>query len=90
MSYLNQDEIGGNQAMMARVAQAAAEEGNEDPDGWMFANRRFWASAPGWDDAWASAKVSHPGEDPPYDPGRDEAVITDGMILAQVQAMMGP
>ena len=89
MSYLVQGVIAGNAAMLTRVAQAAAEEGRPDPDGWTYTHRRTWAAAPGWDDAWESALVSHPpieGQDE-YDPGRDEGVITDSMILSQVQSM---
>lgn len=91
VGYLTQDEIANSTAMLARVAQAAAGEGFSDPERWSFDHRRFWASAPGWDDAWESWKVSHPDDgDPttlPLDPGRDEGVITDGQILSQVQAM---
>lgn len=90
MSYLNQSEIAGNSSMFARVAQAAAEQGETDPDGWTHTHRRTWAAAPGWDDAWASAKAAHendPEGSPTYDPGADEAVITDPMILSQIQAM---
>jgi len=84
MSYLTQDEIAGNTAMLNRVAQAAAEE--DKPDEWAYQQRRHWAAAPGWDDAWESARASHP-DDEDYDPGTDEAVITDQMILSQVQGM---
>lgn len=87
MSYLTQDEIANNLAMNARVAQAAASEDVPDhPDAWTNEHRRDWAAAPGWSEAWESAWASHPDE-PDYDPGRDEAVITDGMILSQVQVM---
>jgi hypothetical protein len=87
MSYLTQNEIASNSAMFWRVAQAAAEEGVEgNPDEWTNDNRRYWAAAPGWDDAWESFKVSNPDADP----GANEAVITDGQILAQVQAMNPP
>jgi hypothetical protein len=87
MSYLTQAEIAGNTSMVNRLSQAAAEEGmGTDGDAFVWTNRRIWASAPGWDDAWESARASHPDE-PEYDPGADEAVITDGMILSQVQSM---
>jgi len=86
VSYLTQDEIANNQAMQARTAQAAAEEGvSNEPDRWTFEHRRTWAAAPGWDDAWESYLVGNPDKDP----GIDEGVITDGMILSQVQAMNG-
>jgi hypothetical protein len=88
MSYLTQNDIATNSPMHWRVAQAAAQEGVEgDPDAWASENKRHWAAAPGWSEAWESARASHP--EPEYDPGRDEAVITDGMILSQVQAMTG-
>jgi len=84
MSYLIQNEIAENRAMSNRVAQAAAQEQiSSDPDRWAYENRRTWAAAPGWSDAWESAKVT----DPDSDPGLNEAVITDPMILSQVQAM---
>ena len=89
MSYLTQDEIANNRMMLNRVAQAAAQETvSSDPDRWAYENRRTWAAAPGWSDSWESSKVTHPEED--YDPGSDEAVITDGQILSQVQAMAPP
>ena len=40
-------------------------------------------SQPGWDDAWDSAIAS--GIE---DPGGNEGVITDGMILSGVQAVI--
>ena len=94
MSYLDQSVIASNQAMTERVAQCATQEGQTDADTWTHDNRRAWASAPGWDAAWASALASHPTPVPPepftgvYDPGSDEAVITDSMILSQVQSML--
>ena len=96
MSYLTQNEIAGNYSMRNRIAQAAASENVDgDPDAWTTTHRRDWAAAPGWDAAWESAKVTHAGDVDPdgnpvsYDPGADEAVITDGQILAQVQGMVG-
>ena len=83
MSYLTQDTIANNAAMLARVAQCAAQQMIPTADEWTRNNRRTWASAPGWDAAWESALAG--GIE---DPGSDEAVITDGMILSQVQSMM--
>jgi hypothetical protein len=89
MSYLTQNEIASNKAMLDRTAQAVAQEGvSPDADRWTYEHRRTWASAPGWDAAWESAKVSHP--EPEYDPGEDESVITDAQILSQIQAMTAP
>ena len=83
MSYLTQDTIRQNAAMYGRMAQAAATEGNPDPDSWTGIHAREWAAAPGWDAAWESALAS----DPDSDPGTNEAVITDAMILSQYQSM---
>ena len=95
MSYLTQNSIAQSSAMQDRVAQAATSENLQgwDADLWMSTYRRTWAAAPGWDDAWESALVSHPNDPdaPPgtdYNPGLDESVITDSMILSQVQAML--
>lgn len=86
MSYLTQSAIAGDSYMLARVAQCAASEGQTTPDDWSYQNRREWAAAPGWDAAWESALVAHPEED--YEPGTDEAVVTDSAILSQVQLML--
>jgi hypothetical protein len=88
MSYKTQGEIADSRSMGIRVAQCAASEGQTtDPDRWAHEHRREWSAAPGWDAAWESAKVAHP--EAGYDPGADEAVITDAMILSQVQSMLG-
>lgn len=86
MSYLTQDHIAHSPAMQGRVAQAAASEGYAEPDNWMALHARTWAASPDWDAAWESALASHP-DDPDYNPGTDEAVITDGMILSAVQTI---
>lgn len=89
MSYLVQADISNNMMLVARISQCAAEQHIENPDQWTSTNRRTWAAAPGWADAWASAHASHE-DNPSYDPGKDESVITDAMILGQVQAMVSP
>jgi hypothetical protein len=88
VSYLNQAEMAENYSMISRVAQCATQQEIPDADAWTQTNRRAWAAAPGWDDAWASARASHADDTQAYDPGADEAVITDSMILSQVQEMM--
>ena len=84
MSYLTQAHIAANGGIYERSAQAAATEGYASPELWARQNNRVLASQPGWAEAWESALVSHE-DDPTYDPGTDEAVITDGMILSAVQ-----
>lgn len=88
MTYLTQSIIADDGYMRLRVASCAAQQGcasdaGIDPDVWTLEWRRVWASAPGWDAAWESAQEA----------GRDEIgkwpdVITDLMVLTQVQAMM--
>jgi hypothetical protein len=87
VTYLNQAEIAVNFSMITRVAQCATQEGVPDADDWTATHSREWAAAPGWDEAWASAQASHEDDTDMYDPGADEAVITDQMILGQVQSM---
>lgn len=53
---------------------------------WVEQNRYLWAASPSWGEKWASALVSHAGETD-YQPGNDEAVITDADILAVVQSL---
>jgi hypothetical protein len=84
MSYLGVSAISKNQSMRDRVAACAAAEGNTFPESWTAQYALHWASAPGWDAAWASAEVAAPGADH----GKNEGVITDAMILSQVQAVM--
>jgi hypothetical protein len=66
----------------------------QDPDRWAYERRRYWSAAPDWDDAWEYSLNSNPPPDPlpdnyvPYDPGANEAVITDAQILAQIQSML--
>lgn len=90
MGYLDQSEIASNTSMIERMIQCAVTEGIDDAEAWVTERRREWAAAPGWDAAWASAQAAHEDdlpEDPPYDPGADESVITDAQILSQVQSM---
>jgi len=83
MSYNNIADMSESGPLQRRVSAAAAQEQDGDPVGWMAANMLRLAASPGWADAWASAVASgNP------DPGRDEAVITDGMILSGVQALV--
>lgn len=56
-----------------------------DPTIWVVNNIYVWASSPGWGDKWESALASGTEE-----PGKDEAVITDGDILATVQHLGTP
>ena len=88
MAYLTVAEMADDVGLRSRVAACAAQEQDlgapipGDPSGWVHEKRLTWASAPGWDDAWESAVAG--GIE---DPGRDQGVITDGMILSRVQEL---
>ena len=58
----------------------------DDVTQWVTDNRYIWASSPSWGEKWTYALNLHP-DDPNYEPGKDEAVITDADILATVQAL---
>lgn len=90
MAYLDVWNMTRSGTLAGRMTAAAAEEQTAgatldpaDPDAWTA--QHVWAlvAAPGWGDAWASAIAS--GHD---DPGSDPGVITDPMILSQVQAVL--
>lgn len=65
--------------MRARVAACAAQEGEQSPENWSATYAWLWAASPGWGTAWAYAAATGIAN-----PALDEAVITDGMILAAV------
>ena len=69
----------------ARVQACAAQEIDGDPYQWQAANMLDVVASPGWDEAWSSALAG--GNEAP---GRDPAVITDGMILSAVQGTIAP
>lgn len=68
-------------SFQGRLTAACAQEGAYDPSQTMFKLRWDVSSASDIEAAYASAVA---GENP--DPGGDESVITDGMILSSVQA----
>lgn len=91
MAYSDVHQMTGSASLLGRIAAAAAVEANAgtaldepDCDHWAYKHRYDVCSAPGWGDAWASAEAS---QNP--DPGADPTVITDSMILAQVQLVTG-
>lgn len=82
-SYLGIGKVSNSQSLRDRVTACAARENVSDaPDQWAFTNRWEYGAAPGWAAAY---EYSEAGGNP--DPGSDPAVITDAMILSQVQAM---
>jgi hypothetical protein len=83
MSYSTIFRSANDQALRGRVTAACAQEGAVDPN--LALQAVIWpvCSASDVEAAYASALAS----DNP-DPGGDETVITDGMILANVQAAL--
>lgn len=86
MSYNSIAEVAHSYSLRERIAACAAVEGVTNPHPTEWADQHLWwlAASPGWGDAWAYALASGI-----TDPGADEAVITDGMILSAVQAIRG-
>jgi hypothetical protein len=85
MSYSTINSCAHDHELIGRVAAACAQEGSTAPDG--AALQVVWplAAASDVEAAYASALAAgNPS------PGGDPAVITDGMILANVQAHLPP
>ena len=80
MTYANIAAITQSVPLNQRITACAAVEGATKPYG-EWVSSRIWefAATPGWADAWAVSDAD--------DPGADENVITDAMILAAVQAI---
>jgi hypothetical protein len=70
---------------MMRVTACAAIEDLPDPRSWVTGHEWQLAASPGWGDAWAYASAVDPDE---TDLGSRSDVISDGMILASVQAIV--
>jgi hypothetical protein len=102
-SYLAISAIANDQYMTQRMYACATQQqylgtvnlglpGVADPfsaQEWVNQNKYVWAASPSWGEKWKYALDSNP-DDPDYEPGKDEAVITDGDILSTVQALAGP
>jgi hypothetical protein len=91
-TYLAISQIANSESMRERMRAAITQQsrlGNapmvQNPLQWVDNNRYVWAAAPGWGEAWKYALDS--GNE---NPGGDEAVITDGMILATIQELVAP
>lgn len=69
-------------------AGAAKEDAPGDPVAWVWANRYDLAAAPSWAEKVDSWLVSNPDGGNGW--ATDTAVISDGDILAQIQAMLAP
>jgi hypothetical protein len=85
MSYSTINLCAHDAALLGRITAAAAKEGADKPEA--AASELIWAvsAASDIEAAYASALAA----DNP-NPGGDEAVITDQMILSAVQANLPP
>jgi len=83
MSYKSVADMAESYSLIRRLTSGAAKESVDNPQNWVQLYRWEIASQPGWDAAWDSAVAG--GVE---DPGSDEAVITDGMILSGIQAVL--
>lgn len=81
-SYLASAMLSNDGWLNQRLTACAAQEGIKNPDMWVNEHRWDFASQPGWGSAWESALVGGI-----VDPGKAQSVISDGMILAAVQAV---
>lgn len=84
MSYKVQADLADDGYLRRRVTACAASEGISNPESWASEQRWALSASPGWVAAYASALATEKER-----PGDDEAVISDGMILAAVQAVRG-
>lgn len=85
MSYLIQSKLVADASIKDRVIACAAVEGVVNPEAWAHEQRWSLSAQPGWVAAYASAIAGGDTE-----PGANEGVITDGMILSAVQALSLP
>ena len=90
-TLLTISQIAADPTMRQRVAAGYAKEkaGAESAgaEGWSYSTAYWWASAPGWAaavDYWRLVNETQDGWQ------TDPAVISDGMILAQVDLMLKP
>ena len=85
MSYTTINQCANDQALLGRITACAAQEGELVPAS--AAQQTIWAisSASDVEAAYASALAANNPN-----PGGDESVITDGMILAKFQASWPP
>ena len=84
MSYNTIAQSASDYDLLRRIAASAAQEGQQG-DAIQWANEHIWevVSASDIEAAYASALIAlNPA------PGKDESVVTDGMILSAVQPLV--
>lgn len=93
MTYTDQYQMAQDPDLRARIAACAATQtiptstpwlGRDNgPEGWARRHALAITGQPGWPAAWATALANNIET-----PGRDLGVISDGMILSAVQAVL--
>jgi hypothetical protein len=86
MSYTTIHQNANDEAFLARLQAAAAQEGQENPE-YAAGVLLRWKVASATDVAEAYEFAVNSGNE---NPGGDPTVITDAMILAKVQAILDP
>lgn len=88
MSYLVIVRMVQSGILTQRCVACAAQElpAGEDPVSWVGTNTWVICASPGWSEAWESADAAAGVQ---QDHGANESVITDGMILAAIQPLIG-
>ena len=87
-TYATIAEMAAADAFLQRCAACAAQQGEANPWEWAYQARYTLCSSPGWAAAVDSWKAGNPGQGTGWE--TDQAVISDAMILATVQPMIGP
>ena len=80
--YISIADLADDRALQRRITACMAQDGVARPEDEAYAARWAIAAQPGWGAAWASAQAA--GRP---DIGAQPDVISDGMILAAVQAV---
>jgi hypothetical protein len=83
MSYSTQSELARDNSVLMRVSACASTCGVKNPQSWAWEHQWELSAQPGWDTAYSYALANNK-----TDVGNDESVITDGMILAAVEAIL--
>jgi hypothetical protein len=85
MAYSDIAQLKSDNDFIMRTQACVATEGELEPEQWSFDHVWEMAAAPGFGDAYAYAVASEVDR-----PGNDPAVISDAMILSQVQLLRAP
>jgi hypothetical protein len=83
MSYSTQAKLARDQDVLERVTACAASLGIKNPTEWVWSIQWVWSAQAGWDQAYSDALTAGKSQ-----PGLDEDIITDEMILIAVNGVL--